>query len=216
MVLHVRVIFVIRLHLVTMALGKLAQYPNWFRILISEEGPWVLKEWDGDSSLSCHMRTLHFYETFSGVGNQAYEVSREKLNVKEFDYVTHRRQNIFEEAGLRECVRTTCMIVRFGGHHYAPVCKSWGFLNSSNTRRHLDPTGDVSYSATRIGNRQVDLVTLLMRLDYDLEVYSIVEQPSRSVMFKYPPMAKVCKQIGCKSYSCAMGNFYGPTQKSHR
>ena len=142
-------------------------------------------------------RDLDVVEIFSGRGAVARAARRVGLKAAEYDIIRlpgitdsgdpATTEDILTKAGfLRAC--TLVGRVKDGGLvHFAPVCSSWLWLCMSQTKRR--PTsryvGDLQSKVVQVGNAIADAAAVLFKLAHTIGLSVTLENPVRSVMFKY-------------------------------
>ena len=152
-------------------------------------------------------RDLDVAEIFSGRGTVARAARRVGLKAVEYDIVRlpgitdtgdpATTEDILTKAGfLRAC--TIVGRVKEGGLvHFAPVCSSWLWLCMSRTKRR--PTsryvGDLQSKVVQVGNGIADAAAILFKLAHRRGVSVTLENPARSVMFKYGSLVDCLEDI---------------------
>ena len=93
----------------------------------------------------------------------------------------------------------------------APVCSSWGFMNSSNCRRTEANgyRGDEGYKPVQLGNIMAEATAFLVLLAYRRCCTAAVENPIQSVIFRYGPLQQVAealRMVRTITYRCAFSD----------
>lgn len=99
-----------------------------------------------DAAWEPSCRDLHVLEVFSGVGSVQRAAAARGLAAASFDKIDSSDQDLLLFAGFKK-VLELCLRLRPGGLlTLAPVCSSFTFANTSNTkRRKTNYSGDTSY-----------------------------------------------------------------------
>jgi hypothetical protein len=129
---------------------------------------------------------LEVVEVWSGVEAVARVASRKGFRVQAFDFVRSPSEDITAEAGFHTALTYVLRLRQGGLLGLAPVCSSFIFPNSCNTKRTLDNVeGDTSYEPVRIGNLMAQVAALFLAIAVARGARCFLENPAGSMMFRY-------------------------------
>jgi hypothetical protein len=81
----------------------------------------------------------------------------------------------------------------------APVCSSFVFANSANTKRTSENViGDETYEPVLLGNLMARAAAFLMAVAAARGVEAAIENPASSMIFRYPPMHTVLHGLNAR------------------
>ena len=139
-----------------------------------------------------HGRQLHCLDLFAGEAEVSKAYRRAGLNSLAMDYrLNGARNDVTCEEGFYATL-LALLSVRYTGLLFAgPPCSSWVFMSSSLHCRHSGcPYGDTDEVKYRIQNILLTNLIVLMLVAVVRGVFVVVEQPSSSIMPRYPLMMK--------------------------
>jgi len=152
-------------------------------------------------------RDLACIEVFSGVGSVTSAALARGFAASSYDKnrvpgttdcpQSPRCEDITTEVGFKNTVRLV-MRLRVGGLLWlAPVCSSWGFMNSSHCKRHASSgyIGDLSRAPVQMGNRIANASAFLIMLANGRGAEAAMENPCQSTIFKFAPVAAVIRSL---------------------
>jgi hypothetical protein len=152
-------------------------------------------------------RDLAVIEVFSGVGSVTSAALVRGFAASSYDKnrlpgttdcpLSPRCEDITTEVGFKNAVRLV-MRLRVGGLLWlAPVCSSWGFMNSSHCKRHVSSgyIGDMSRTPVQMGNRIANASAFLIMLANGRGAEAAMENPCQSTIFKFAPVAAVIRSL---------------------
>ena len=166
-----------------------------------------------ESSWANVPRNLDCLEVFAGVGSVAAAAA--ELGLRSATYDKHRvpgntetTEDLSTEAGLRTAIALVMRLAPSALLWLAPVCRSWGFMNSSRCKRKAANgfEGDTTYPPVIEGNALVAATVFLMLLAAARGVRVAMENPVESTMFRYPLVVRLEAALHLKSaiaYRCA-------------
>lgn len=158
-------------------------------------------------------RNLDCLEVFAGVGSVAAAAA--ELGLRSATYDKHRipgstetTEDLSTEAGLRTAIGLVMRLAPCALLWLAPVCSSWGFMNSSRCKRKASNRyeGDTTYPQLLEGNALVAATVFLMLLAAARGVRVAMENPRESKMFRYPLVVRLQAALHLTStiaYRCA-------------
>ena len=143
-------------------------------------------------------RDLDCLELFAGVGSVAKAAAELGHNSATFDKADNESHDICTTDGLHRAVHFLMRIKEGGLLWAAPVCRSWGWMNSCKCKRTQedDFMGDLSYAPVQEGNCMANATAFLMELAHHRGVRVALENSSGSKIFKYKPVAELCATLG--------------------
>ena len=143
-------------------------------------------------------RDLDCLELFAGVGSVAKAAAELGHNSATFDKADNEAHDICTTDGLHRAVHFLMRIKEGGLLWAAPVCRSWGWMNSCKCKRTQedDFMGDLSYAPVQEGNCMANATAFLMELAHHRGVRVALENSSGSKIFKYKPVAELCATLG--------------------
>ena len=160
----------------------------------------------GDTS-----RTIDVFEVWSGVSSIAKAVQRphlRHLQANTFDRLHSAAEDILTKEGFKKALQQLFAVKPKGLAWFAPECKSFVFVNSSNCKRtRSQPEGDESYAAVASGNRQAEIMIFMYCVALIRDVHPVGEQPAGSAMFRYPPVRHVIDRVKPTFAVCARCPF---------
>ena len=132
-------------------------------------------------------RDLDVVELWAGKGSVAKAGDALNLKVAEFDILSKPEENITSVSGFRLALDLVLRLRRLGLLHMAPVCSSFGFMNSSRCQRDEDNrfAGDWSYEKVHAGNVMADIAAFFLFVGWARDVHCSMENPIGSTIFKY-------------------------------
>jgi len=160
-------------------------------------------------------RDLDVVEIFSGVESVVTAAWERGLRAKGFDKLHCAQDDITTPEGFRRAVTLVMRLVAGGLLWLAPVCSSWVWMNSKNCKRKKDNgyRGNLTYKPVLLGNVIAEASAFLTLLAYRRLCEAAVENPIRSVIFKYRPVQQVAEalqMVPVITYRCAFsGAPYG-------
>jgi len=126
-------------------------------------------------------------------------------------------RNIGTLRGFLLALRTLVRVKVGGLLWLAPPCSSWVWISRGTNKRSVhNPLGDEGQSSVRFNNRLVSRLVVLLKLARYLGVFWIIEQPSSSLLFEHPKLARAAKQLGTKTQDIWMRNFGSESRKRTR
>ena len=156
------------------------------------------------------VRDQHVVELWSGVASIVRAANAKGLNAVPFDKfrrsgVTEVSEDILTKDGFHAAVRCVLSLVSGGLLWMAPVCSSFGFMNSSNCKRSAANSwrGDETYESVQDGNLGADIACFLFWLAWARGVEVAMENPSKSAFWKYGSVVSLCE---CLQLSTALAN----------
>ncbi len=169
-------------------------------------------------------RNLECVEIFAGVGAVAAAASELDLRAATYDKYripgsTEATEDITTRQGFRTAIGLVMRLVPATLLWLAPVCSTWGFMNSSRCKRSSSNgyEGDTSYAPVVEGNAMVEASVFLMLLAVCRGVRAAMENPVDSDMFRYHIVVKVEAALAMTSaiaYRCAYSSApYGKRYK---
>ena len=153
-------------------------------------------------------RDLDVVELWSGKGTIANAGDALNLKVAEFDILRRPEEDITSFSGFRLALDLVLRLRRFGLLHLAPVCSSFGFMNSSRCQRDEDNrfAGDWSYERVHEGNVMADIAAFFLFVGWARDVHCSMENPIGSTIFKYGGVAVAVDKlelVEALAYRCA-------------
>jgi hypothetical protein len=152
-------------------------------------------------------RDLACIEVFSGVGSVTSAALALGFAASSYDKnrvpgttdspQSPHSEDITTDVGFKNAVRLV-MRLRVGGLLWlAPVCSSWGFMNSSHCKRHASSgyIGDLSCAPVRMGNLIANASAFLILLAKGRAAEAAMENPAQSTIFKFAPVAGVIRSL---------------------
>lgn len=132
-------------------------------------------------------RDLDVVELWAGKGSVANAGDALNLKVAAFDILRKPEENITSVSGFRLALDLVLRVRRFGLLHMAPVCSSFGFMNSARCQRDEDNrfAGDWSYEKVHEGNVMADIAAFFLFVGWARDVHCSMENPVGSTIFKY-------------------------------
>lgn len=119
-----------------------------------------------------------------------------------------RCENILLKDGFRHALSAVLRLRPKGLLWMAPVCGSFVFMNSSNCQRTKEnPEGNAAYGPVQDGNRMAMIAAFFYALAVLMDVKPVIEQPSGSMMFRLPVVAKVVEEFKAQASTCARCAF---------
>ena len=95
-------------------------------------------------------------------------------------------EDITTEFGFRKALSLVARIRSAGLLVEAPVCSSFVFPNSSNTKRkHDNIAGDIMYPPVQLGNLMANIAAFLLVVAIARGVHGVLENPAGSLMFAF-------------------------------
>ena len=155
-----------------------------------------------------HCRDLTCLDLFSGDGAVAAAFTAAGHSAAKFDIATDAHCDLTVRSGFMMAVSLVLRLKEGGFIMAGPPCSLWTFLSSSYHKRTLErPQGDESNMKVQISNLIVRNLVALLQLATRLNVYWIIEQPSSSETWIYPPMADLLQQCGARRVHTALRAF---------
>jgi len=158
-------------------------------------------------------RNLECVEIFAGVGPVAAAASELNLRAATYDKYrirgsTETTEDVTTQQGFRTAVGLVMRLVPAALLWLAPVCSSWGFMNSSRCKRSASNgyVGDTSYGPVIEGNAMVEASVFLMLLAVSRGARAAMENPVHNHMFRFHIVVKVMVALAMTSaiaYRCA-------------
>lgn len=153
-------------------------------------------------------RDLDVVELWSGKGTVAKAGQALDLSVATFDILNRPEENITSLSGFRLALDLVLRLRPGGLLHMAPVCSSFGFMNSSRCQRDEsnDYTGDWSYLKVHEGNVMADIAAFFLLVGWARQVQCSLENPMGSTIFKYGCVAPAIDKLQLQdvlAYRCA-------------
>jgi len=158
-------------------------------------------------------RDVDVVELWCGVGSIVAAASAAGHVVRKFD--KHRVPGVTDTEGrASEDLLSSCgfmsavhcvLAIRTGGLLWmAPVCSSFVFMNSSKCKRRVGNwMGDVNYKPVAEGNLHATVAAFLFALARLRGVSPVLENPSGSVIFRFPVLQLVLSYFSiAKSICC--------------
>ena len=162
-------------------------------------------------------RDLSCVELWAGVGSIARAAGSEGMDVIAMDINRipgetnvsgPKTENILLKQGFMSALRTVLRLRPSGLLWMAPVCSSFVFMNSSNCKRTKEnPAGNTAYGPVKDGNRVALIAAFFYALAMLIGCKPVMEQPSGSMMFRLPIVAKVVAEFKAKSATCVRCAF---------
>ena len=169
-------------------------------------------------------RNLECVEIFAGVG--AVAAAAKELGLRAATYDKYRipgntevTEDITTWEGFQTAIGLVMRLVPAGLLMLAPVCASWGFMNSSRCQRSAcnGYEGNMSYPPVVQGNAIAKASVFLILLAAARGVRAAMENPVSSSMFKYRMVVEMQMSLGMTTaiaYRCAYSSFpYGKRYK---
>lgn len=131
-------------------------------------------------------RDLDVVEVWAGCASVVQAAQRRGLRAEPFDLVNGPAQDILTAEGFAAAIRLVMRIRPGGLLAMGPVCSSFVFANSSNTKRKRDQLqGDISYRPVRDGNTMALMAAFLFQVAVSRDVRTSLENPVSSMMFSF-------------------------------
>ena len=136
-------------------------------------------------------RDLDVVELWAGKESVANAGRSLNLEVAAFDILRKPEEDITSLSGFRLALALVLRVRRFGLLHMAPVCSSFGFMNSSRCQRDEANrfAGDLSYEKVHEGNLMADIAAFFLFVGWARDVHCSIENPIGSTIFKYGGVA---------------------------
>ena len=151
-------------------------------------------------------RNLDCLEVFAGVGSVAAAAAELGLRSATYDKYripgsTETTEDLSTEAGLRTAIGLVMRLAPSALLWLAPVCSSWGFMNSSRCKRDAANgfEGDTTYPPVVEGNALAAATVFLMLLAAARGVRVAMENPVGSIIFRYPLVERLEAALGLTS-----------------
>ena len=117
-------------------------------------------------------------------------------------------ENILLKDGFKNALFAVLRLRPKGLLWMAPVCSSFVWMNSSNCKRSKqNPEGNTAYGPVKDGNRMAMIAAFFYALAMLMDVSPVMEQPSGSMMFRLPLVAKVVEEFKACSSTCVRCAF---------
>ena len=138
-------------------------------------------------------RDLDVLELWSGVGSIVRAGSRWSYNARGFDIRDSAYEDITTPAGFEHTVNLVLQLGVGGLLWMSPVCTSFTWMNSSNTKRgpRNDHYGDTNYPSVIEGNLMARIAAFLFALAWARGVDVAIEIPPGSCIWKFPPLKTI-------------------------
>ena len=163
---------------------------------------------------------LDFLEFFAGDAQLSKAMSRLGLLVKSFDIKysapTKEAQDLLDPLGFRYALVAVLFAARHADLWAGIVCSSWVWMSRGTTKRKADRQhiwGDTSVRCVRVGNALAIRVTYLCFMMANIGGFWCIEQPMTSLLWHFPPMAKLLETSWHGKTSTYLGTFGADTSK---
>lgn len=140
-------------------------------------------------------RDLDVVELWSGVESVVQAARRKGYRAAPFDLnripgttdvAGPFTEDITSEVGFKAALCLVLRVRESGLVGMAPVCSSWVFANTANTKRNRDNyEGNEDYPAVRQGNQMAQTAAFLMSVALARDVHVYIENPAGSMLFSY-------------------------------
>ena len=142
-------------------------------------------------------RDLDVLELWSGVGSIVRAGSRQAYSAKGFDIINSEYEDITTPAGFEHTVNLVLQLGVGGLLWMSPVCTSFTWMNSRNTKRgpSNDHYGDTNYPSVIEGNLMARIAAFLFALAWARGVDVVIENPPGSSIWKFPPLKTILDGI---------------------
>ena len=151
-------------------------------------------------------RDLDAFEIFAGVGSIHLAALQAGLQSSAYDkegaYLGHGTsylpdQDFVRKEGFENAFLTLGRVREDGLMTAAPICSSFVFPNSSGHKRsqHNDYYGDMSKPYVVEGSNIAVGTAMLLEVAVKRRVHPLLENPPRSFIWKFPPMAETLAKL---------------------
>jgi hypothetical protein len=161
-----------------------------------------------------------FLEFFAGDGNLSSAMERAGVPTKAFDvrYTTPDAgmQNLMTSKGLRYAFVSIIFTTKDADVWAGIVCSSWVWVSRGTTKRSNDATmiwGDEQIPSVRLGNSLATRVVGLCLFTSTTDGRWCVEQPISSLLWLFPPFARLLSFAQAKKTVTYLGAFGAQSQK---
>ena len=156
-------------------------------------------------------RDLDCAEIFSGVQSVVRAALEKGMRAQGVDKLLDPMDDITTPEGFRRAVTLVMRLAPGGLLWLAPVCSSWVFMNSSKCKRTAANgyRGDEGYKPVQLGNIMAEATAFLILLAYRRCCTAAMENPIRSVIFRYGPLqlvAEALRMVHTITYRCAFSD----------
>ena len=160
---------------------------------------------------------LDAVELFAGMNEITRAAQRSGRTAMSYDrdYDQHGGMDFNSTIGFLHAV---VLILRLGDgaqHTTAPVCSSYGFINSGTSGRSTwQPLGNIYVCSVKDGNTMVARQVLLLYLCHSKGVFFMLENPRGSHLEKHPCFQALLRDIPIYRTCVELGDFGGNTAKA--
>jgi hypothetical protein len=131
-------------------------------------------------------RDLDVVELWSGVEAITRAAINKRFRARAFDVIHSPTEDITTEAGFNLALRYVLRLRPSGLLAMAPVCSSFTFPNTSNTKRTKSRVqGDIDYEPVRAGNLMANIAAFFLAVAVARGVHCSMENPAGSLMFSF-------------------------------
>ena len=189
------------------------QFPSWFVCMVMSV------------AASVKGSLIYGVEAFSGQGELSSAFNQHVGAWEKFEILENAKHNLLLDSGLEILLGLVLRIGKGGLLWMGTPCKSWVIMSRSFTQRSLShPEGPPAHLCKtprqakylKEHNLLADRSALLAKLAYVLNIYYVIEQPQSSILFRYPPLAKVLDETSATAIAFRMGDFGGDSPKPLR
>lgn len=176
-------------------------------------------EWQGACS-SHHERgdrtedRIDALSVFDGHGGMSAAFGAEAFRVASFEIERDASQNVLSMTGIETFLNVVSRMPHDSIAWLAPPCGSWVFLTRSKSKRTAQNlAGAINDSWVRLHNDIADWVARALLFLTSRGIFVVVEQPTDSCLYKYPPVQDALTQIGARPARIQLCNWGQDTLK---
>lgn len=153
-------------------------------------------------------------EAFSGCMSVTKAEIAEGRKAIPMDVTLGDNYDLLSSHGFANAVFQICNLKPGSGHTTAPVCSSFVWMSQGTTKRSVHrPMGETRYKSVRDGNILAGRAAVLVLLAAAKYCWTVLEQPSSSVMEHLPVMQQLWSLVPHVKHTMCMGDYGSPTLK---